>query len=59
MSVEDTNLAVDGASRAAVTVGVECDSLNEIFVAVLKIEIEGGLLFAWRRGDGSGHGLGA
>lgn len=40
VSVEDADLAIYGASRAAVTVSVECDSLNEIFVAMLEIEIE-------------------
>lgn len=57
VSVKDPNLAIDGAGRAAVAIGVECDSLDEILMAVLKIEVERRLLFAWRRGDGGGHGL--
>lgn len=55
MAVEDADLAVDGAGCAAVAVGVECDGLDEVLVAVLEIEVEGGLLFAGRGGYRGRH----
>jgi ACT domain-containing protein len=54
VAVEDADLAIDRASSAAITIRVESDSLNKVFVAVLEVEVEGRLLFVGRRGDGSG-----
>ena len=42
--IEYADLAVDGAGGAAVAVGVEGDGLDEVLVAVLEVEIEGGLV---------------
>lgn len=42
MAVEDADPAVDGAGGAAVAVGVEGDGLDEVAVAVLEVEVEGG-----------------
>ncbi|KAM6533752.1 hypothetical protein FALCPG4_006708 [Fusarium falciforme] len=41
VAVEDADLAIDGAGGAAVAVCVEGDCLDEVFVAVLEVEVEG------------------
>lgn len=48
VAVEDADLAVDGAGRAAVAVRVECDGLHNVMVAVGD-EVEGGALGRRRR----------
>ena len=48
MAVEDADLAVYGASRAAVAISVEGYGLDEILVAVLEIQIKGRLVVAGR-----------
>lgn len=40
VAVEDPNLAVHGTCRAAVAICIECDSLDEISVAVGEVEVE-------------------
>ena len=53
--VEDADLPIDGAGCAAVTICIEGHSLNEILVAMLEVEVKGGLLFAGRRRDRGSH----
>jgi hypothetical protein len=40
MAIKDADLAVDGACRAAVAIGVEGNGLDEVPVAVLEVEVE-------------------
>lgn len=40
VAIKYSNLAVNGACRASVAVGVEGNSLDEVLVAVLQIEFE-------------------
>ena len=46
VAIEDADLAIDGAGGAAVAVCVEGDCLDEVFVAVLEVEVEGWCFFA-------------
>ena len=59
VAVEDADPAVDGARREAVAVGVERDGLDQVPVAVLKVEIERRLAVAGRRRDRGGHDCGS
>jgi hypothetical protein len=54
VAVEDPDLAIDGAGRAAVAIGIECDSLDEVPMAVGEVQIEVCLLIDMRRGFGEG-----
>ncbi|CAF3567562.1 unnamed protein product [Fusarium graminearum] len=47
VAVEDTDLAIYRAGRAAIAIGVECDGLDEIFMAMLKVEVECWCFLAW------------
>lgn len=47
VSVEDANLAVHRAGRAAISVGVECDSLDNVMIA-MGDQMEGRVLLWWR-----------
>lgn len=55
VAVKDPNLAIDGASGAAVAVGIEGDGLDQVLVAVLEVEVKGGLLFVGGGRNGGGH----
>ena len=59
VAVEDADLAVDGAGRAAVAVGVEGHCLDEVLVAVLQVEAKVGLFVDERRRVGQRRGHGA
>jgi hypothetical protein len=52
VTIEDANLAVDGAGCASVSVGVEADGLDEVLVAVLQVEADARLFVAWREDTG-------
>lgn len=50
--IEDVDFFIDWVGCVVVIVGVECDSEDEVFVIVLKIEIEWWFFFWGRRGNG-------
>lgn len=47
--VEDLDLSINRACRAAVAVGVECYRLDKVLVSMLHIEVEPRLFFSDRR----------
>lgn len=55
VAVEDADLAIDGTGGAAVAVGVEGYGLDEVLVAVLEVQVEGGFLFVGGGRNGGGH----